>query len=156
MRDRETIERELKEINFKSVDELTKYVDDELIYVEWCTIKEEGEVSHEIAKRLWDKWNPSQQGLLQHMVKEPSCTNDKIKQEFDTLRDFVIQKNTTYGDSLQNPIGVFQKEPLQGILGRIDDKLSRIKAVGVNNETEDTIGDLIGYLIHLKIMIKNK
>jgi len=71
------------------------------------------------------------------------------------LRDFVIQKNINYGDSLQNPLKTFQKDPMQGILGRIDDKLNRIKTVGLDDKTEDTVDDLIGYLVHLKIMKKN-
>ena len=80
-------------------------------------------------------------------------TNELIKKEFDQLRDFVIQKNIDYGDSLQNPISVFQNNKIDGILARLDDKLNRIKTVGINDKTEDTIDDLIGYLVHLKIML---
>jgi len=83
-------------------------------------------------------------------------TNEKIKLFCDDLSDFLIQKNISYNDSLQNPIGVFQNDKLQGILGRIDDKLNRIKKVGINDNTEDTILDLIGYLVHLKIMLNDK
>ena len=54
---------------------------------------------------------------------------------------------------MQNPIQVFQKNKIDGILGRIDDKLNRIKTVGINDKTEDSVNDLIGYLIHLKIML---
>tara|TARA_R110002167_G_scaffold224191_1_gene429595 strand:+ start:3446 stop:3700 length:255 start_codon:yes stop_codon:yes gene_type:complete len=82
-------------------------------------------------------------------------TNEKIIKELETIQKELIQKNIDYGDSLQNPLGVFQQDKLQGILGRIDDKLNRIKTVGLNDKTEDTIGDLIGYLIHLKIMLSN-
>jgi len=81
-------------------------------------------------------------------------TNKKIKAYCDDLSKFLIQKNNDYNDSLQNPINVFQKDKMQGILGRIDDKLNRIKSVGINDNTEDTITDLIGYLIHLKIMLE--
>ena len=80
-------------------------------------------------------------------------TNEKIKLFCDDLSDFLIKKNNDYNDSLQNPIGVFQTNKIDGILGRIDDKLNRIKSVGINDNTEDTITDLIGYLIHLKIML---
>lgn len=83
-------------------------------------------------------------------------TNEKIKSFCDYLREFLIEKNVSYNDSLQNPIGVFQNDKLQGILGRIDDKLNRIKKVGINDNTEDTILDLIGYLVHLKIMLNEK
>lgn len=81
-------------------------------------------------------------------------TNKQIEAEFDRLKEFVIQKNIAYGNSLHNPIGVFQKNKLEGLLGRLDDKLGRIKTVGITDATEDTVDDLIGYLIHLNIMIK--
>ena len=85
-----------------------------------------------------------------------SSTNDKIEKYCKNLSKFLIDKNIAYGDSLQNPIQVFQKDKISGILGRIDDKLNRIKTVGINDSTEDTIEDLIGYLIHLKIMLDVK
>jgi len=81
-------------------------------------------------------------------------TNKRIKLFCDDLSNFLIQKNIDYNDSLQNPLGVFQKNKIDGVLGRIDDKLNRIKKVGINDKTEDTITDLIGYLIHLKIMLE--
>lgn len=84
-------------------------------------------------------------------------TNILLKEYCDELAVFLIEKNTLYGDSLQNPIQIFQQNKVNGILGRIDDKLNRIKTVGLSTDTEDTLDDLIGYLIHLKIMIdKNK
>ena len=82
-------------------------------------------------------------------------TNEKIEAYMNELTKFLIQKNNDYGDSLQNPIQVFQKNKIDGVLGRIDDKLNRIKTVGINDKTEDTIEDLIGYLIHLKIMLND-
>lgn len=78
-------------------------------------------------------------------------TNEKIRQYCKDLADFLCEKNDVYGDSLQNGIRVFQQNEVDGILGRIDDKLNRIAKVGINNDTEDTILDLIGYLIHLEI-----
>ena len=80
-------------------------------------------------------------------------TNEKIEDYLRKLNTFLQNKNDDYGDSLQNPISIFQKNKLNGILARIDDKLNRIKSVGINDKTEDTIEDLIGYLIHLKIML---
>ena len=80
-------------------------------------------------------------------------TEDKISGFLAYMEDMLIQKNKDYGDSLQNPIGVFQKNKIDGILGRIDDKLNRIKSVGINDNTEDSIEDLIGYLVHLKIAL---
>jgi hypothetical protein len=82
-------------------------------------------------------------------------TNEKIENYLEDLKKELIKKNTIYGDSLQNPIQIFQKDKVNGILGRIDDKLNRIKTVGINKDTEDTIKDLIGYLVHLEIMIQD-
>jgi hypothetical protein len=79
-------------------------------------------------------------------------TNDQIQAVIEKLEDLVLSKNTTYGDSLQNPVRVFSKaSSVESICGRIDDKLSRIAAVGVNDDTIDTIYDLMGYYIHLII-----
>lgn len=80
-------------------------------------------------------------------------TNIRIEDYCTALAETLIKKNNAYGNSLHNPISVFQKDPMAGILGRIDDKLNRIKAVGINADTEDTIEDLIGYLVHLKLIL---
>jgi len=82
-------------------------------------------------------------------------TNEKIKRLMIKHTNNFIDKNNIYGDSLQNPISIFQKDKMQGILGRIDDKLNRIKTVGINEDTEDTIEDLIGYFVHLEIMLED-
>lgn len=66
--------------------------------------------------------------------------------------DLLIEKNEAYGDSATNPTNIFSKlKAIEAINVRIDDKLSRIKNKGVNDKTEDTLVDLIGYLILLKI-----
>ena len=83
-------------------------------------------------------------------------TEETIAQVMDELKEMFIDKNLAYGDSLQNGLNVFSKDPVSGILGRLDDKLNRIKAVGINEDTEDTIADLIGYLVHLKIKMTKK
>jgi hypothetical protein len=90
-----------------------------------------------------------------HKIDKLQKTNDEIHNYCIELSKFLIKKNIDYGNSLQNPISIFQQSKIDGILGRIDDKLNRIKSVGINDNTEDTIEDLIGYLIHLKIMLNN-
>jgi hypothetical protein len=68
------------------------------------------------------------------------------------IRDKVIQKNIDYCDSLQNPeTPLFSVDRLTGIMGRINDKLNRLRQVGLNDTTEDTVEDLIGYFVHLLI-----
>lgn len=50
---------------------------------------------------------------------------------------------------------IFSKlDSVEGLCARIDDKLSRIKMKGITDKTEDTISDLIGYLILLKVQLK--
>jgi hypothetical protein len=70
--------------------------------------------------------------------------------ELETLRALLIEKNQSYGDSALNPVRIFSKaEPTEQLRIRIDDKLSRIMRSG--NTTEDTLTDLLGYLVLLRI-----
>jgi len=74
------------------------------------------------------------------------------------IKALLLLKNKAYGDSALNPVRIFSKnDSLEGLLVRIDDKLSRIKNVGVaSNATEDTLMDLIGYLVLLKVQLDEK
>lgn len=68
------------------------------------------------------------------------------------LRDFLIGKNISYGNSAFEPINVFSKLPArEGILLRIDDKLKRIRN-GTAYPGDDNIKDLTGYLILLMVL----
>jgi|TARA_R110000772_G_scaffold92111_1_gene188761 hypothetical protein len=68
------------------------------------------------------------------------------------VRELLISKNDAYGDSALSPLNVFSSAGVEyGIRQRIDDKLKRIQNVGLNDETEDTLLDLVGYLILLMI-----
>lgn len=81
--------------------------------------------------------------------------NKLIAEQCDAIKEQLIQKNIDYNNSLQNPISIFHKgNNIDGILARIDDKLNRIKQVGITDKTEDTLGDLIGYIIHLRIALQ--
>ena len=79
-------------------------------------------------------------------------TQNSIKWTCNEIRDLLISKNKAYGDSALQPDNIFSKlDNAQAICARIDDKLSRIKNVGLDDKTEDTLDDLIGYLVLLKI-----
>jgi hypothetical protein len=79
-------------------------------------------------------------------------TQNSIKWTCNEIRDLLLAKNKSYGDSAIEPDNIFSKlDNAQAICARIDDKLSRIKNKGLDDETEDTLDDLIGYLILLKI-----
>lgn len=81
---------------------------------------------------------------------EPS-TKRAIAEICDELKDLLMQKNKAYGDSVMDPVTIFSHEdPLSALAVRIDDKLSRV-ARGHDVPSEDTITDLIGYLILYKI-----
>ena len=79
-------------------------------------------------------------------------SQNSIRWTCNEIRDLLISKNKAYGDSALEPDNIFSKlDNAQAICARIDDKLSRIKNVGLDDKTEDTLDDLIGYLILLKI-----
>ena len=82
-------------------------------------------------------------------------TEDLIKEVGREVVMLLLEKNKAYGDIANKPPQIFSKlSPKEGILARIDDKLSRIKTVGLNNKTEDTMLDLIGYLILYRVQLK--
>ena len=75
----------------------------------------------------------------------------KVKDKTKQIQDLLISKNKAYGNSALEPIRIFSKaKASEQLKVRIDDKLSRI-AKGHTYDNEDTILDLIGYLILLMI-----
>lgn len=76
-----------------------------------------------------------------------------IAAECDAVRDLLLTKNAKYGNSALEPARIFSKaNPVEQILVRIDDKLSRIRTTGAGAQPdEDTVQDLIGYLILLRV-----
>lgn len=83
-------------------------------------------------------------------------TADLIKEVGREVVMLLIEKNKNYGDTANHPPQIFSKlSAKEGILARIDDKLSRIKKLGFDDplKSEDTLKDLIGYLILLKVQI---
>lgn len=85
-------------------------------------------------------------------------TEEAIKKVGNEVIDLLISKNRAYGDSATNPCNIFSKgSAVDSLCARLDDKLMRIKNKGINDETEDTVQDIIGYLILLKVaMMKEK
>lgn len=76
----------------------------------------------------------------------------------DEIKELLLSKNAKYGDSALNPVRVFSKaSPVEQILVRVDDKLSRIKSgAGLIANDEDVLNDLIGYLVLLKIALNKQ
>jgi hypothetical protein len=73
-----------------------------------------------------------------------------IAQECYALRDMLHEKQRAYGNSALDPIRIFSKaDPEEGLRVRLDDKLSRLARGSAAGE--DTIQDLLGYLILLRV-----
>jgi len=92
-----------------------------------------------------------QSGIDQH---EPdTSTQALIKRVCDDVKNLLLEKNREYGDSALHPLGIFSKvDAIEAIKIRIDDKLARVRYSGQKNIKEDTVLDLIGYLILLRVI----
>ena len=74
----------------------------------------------------------------------------------DEIKELLLEKNRKYGDSALNPVRVFSHSDNQEqIRVRIDDKLSRLRNQQ-QDEDEDVVNDLIGYLVLLKVAQKQQ
>lgn len=77
-----------------------------------------------------------------------------VDKQLRTVRELLIRKNAAYGNSALEPCRIFSgASPSEQIKVRIDDKLSRIanSRHRAPAEVEDTVLDLIGYLVLLRI-----
>ena len=78
----------------------------------------------------------------------------QIVKHCDDIKLMLLEKNKSYGNSAAEPLCIFSKvSPIAQIDTRIDDKLKRIKN-GNEYGTDDTILDLIGYLILRTIVLE--
>ena len=89
-------------------------------------------------------------------VKKMSVQTEKaIERVVTEVRDMLVSKNRSYGDSALYPARIFSKaDNVEQLLVRIDDKLSRIKN-GHEWPGDNEIDDMIGYLVLLKIAKEN-
>ena len=77
---------------------------------------------------------------------------DKVAKQ---ITDLLKSKNKAYGNTALNPSNVFSKlDSTEAICARLDDKLARIQNKGINDKTEDTVDDIIGYLLLLKMSME--
>lgn len=102
----------------------------------------------------WVKSAPSvDEGSYWYTLKEDTL-QDKIAYECDIIKSILIDKNESYGNSALDPVRIFSDaDPEEQLRIQIDHKLSRIQK-GREYGDEDTILDLIGYLILLRIARK--
>lgn len=87
-------------------------------------------------------------------VDQERSINELIVDQCSEIEQMLVRKNIAYNNSLHNEPPLFPIDTITGIQARINDKLNRIKQVGLTDETEDSVLDLIGYLIHLRIALK--
>jgi len=74
----------------------------------------------------------------------------KVRAELARVEAVLLEKNAAYGNSALEPVRVFSRAtPIEQLLVRIDDKLSRL-ARG-SDAGEDVELDLVGYLVLLRI-----
>ncbi len=83
-------------------------------------------------------------------------TTERISTKCHEIEELLVAKNRAYGDSALNPLGIFASGDAEAsICARIDDKLARVKhSPGAFGENEVT--DLIGYLVLLLLVRKDK
>jgi hypothetical protein len=83
---------------------------------------------------------------------ETDKIHEMIAEECDAIKKLLLEKNKKYGNSAIYPQRVFSKQsPIEQIKVRIDDKLSRVQNFGLDAADEDTVMDLAGYLILLRV-----
>ena len=81
---------------------------------------------------------------------EKETAQEGIEKVCNGMARLLSEKNKRYGNSALEPLRVFsQADAAEGIMVRIDDKLSRIK--NADKLRKNDISDLIGYLVLLCI-----
>lgn len=87
--------------------------------------------------------------LLETATSAPS--GPKIVHTILDVAQILVDKNAAYGNSALDPVRVFSRASTEEqILVRLDDKLSRLQR-GSEYPGDDTITDLVGYLVLLLV-----
>ena len=86
------------------------------------------------------------------LVERPGGSfESNVRRILDKIGDELVAKNQAYGDSALNPVRVFSKaDRTEQLNVRLDDKLSRV-ARGHEYPGDDTLKDIVGYIILLMI-----
>lgn len=85
-----------------------------------------------------------------------SDVQNDIVIECNNIKELLLEKNRKYGNSAIHPSRIFSKSSsIEQIYVRIDDKINRIMN-RQDDDVEDTITDLIGYLILLRVALKQE
>lgn len=86
------------------------------------------------------------------LVERPGGSfESNVRRILDKIGDELVAKNQAYGDSALNPVRIFSKaDRTEQLNVRLDDKLSRV-ARGHEYPGDDTLKDIVGYIILLMI-----
>jgi len=76
---------------------------------------------------------------------------EKIKEKCDEIRDLLLEKNNSYGNSVFNKGVLFDVDPMYAIQARINDKLNRMKSKNSFLSDNDLM-DVTGYFILLQVL----
>jgi hypothetical protein len=110
-------------------------------------------------------WEINRNGLQDNSNSDHDIDKQSINPNFSWHLDKVVEritkllkeKNAAYGNSALKPLNTFSKlDAIDSLCSRIDDKLARISNKGITDDTEDTVDDLIGYLLLLKMAMDKK
>jgi len=106
---------------------------------------------------IWFQDRSSTYPFIKKETKEELDTIGEVAVVLDSILKMLEKKNTAYGDSALNPIRLFSRvDAIESLCVRIDDKINRIKNRGITRDTEDSVQDLIGYLVLLQVAKKRK
>ncbi len=83
-------------------------------------------------------------------------TEKLIEVECEYITNLLVSKNHAYGDSALDPVRIFSSaSAVEQLMVRIDDKISRIVR-GQEYPDEDTVLDLIGYLVLYRVYLRRQ
>lgn len=132
----------------KSRDEMT-YMDEVLTSINSSDLSGDGASAEDVAD-LVNKFH----GAIKALKGTPNGV--KILSECLSIAEMLLDKNRKYGDSVLSPKAVFSKlSAEERILVRLDDKLARLCSSQLD-DSEDTIFDIIGYLILHRVGFKKR
>ena len=126
----------------------------------WWIFEEQGwevELNTDTPSEHFAKTSTKERAILEETATrvfgEPQTVHDissfeqSVRYHTNKIADLLIAKNKAYGDSALNPVRIFSKASrIEQLNVRIDDKISRIQR-GTDFGDEDTVRDLIGYLV---------
>ena len=112
-------------------------------------------MDYEKFNKEYDEYKRYNQKFITPLPIVYTSVQEDIEIVCNSIKDLLISKNKKYGNSALEPKRIFSRsDAMEQIKVRIDDKLSRIATSGTEGADEDTLQDLIGYLVLLKVAMR--